>query len=65
MWDKGCETTIPHRDTDDYARVKGWHIYRWKALDGTARMTALCPDHSGNRKRDMTPVRFEGEQTLW
>jgi hypothetical protein len=42
--------------TDDYARAKGWHIW------GDA---ALCPDHSGNQKRQAKPVHLEGEQPLW
>ena len=66
MWDKGCPATIPARETDDYARVKGWHIYRWKSLlDGADRMAAICPEHAGNTRRDRTPVQFEGEQTLF
>lgn len=66
MWDKGCPATIPYRESDDYARVKGWHIYRWASLDGhTPRMTAICPEHAGNAKRSTEPVHFEGEQTLF
>lgn len=42
--------------TDDYARAKGWHI--WQSM-------ALCPDHSGNQKRQAPPVHLEGEQPLW
>lgn len=65
LWDKGCVATAPHRPTDDYARVKGWHIHRWKGLDGADRMTALCPEHAGNMKRSTVPVSIEGEQTLF
>lgn len=52
----GCPETTPRRESDDYARVKGWHI--WQG-------TALCPRHAGNEKRQTGPVVIEGEQTLF
>lgn len=63
----GCHIQTARLATDDYARAKGWHIYRelndnddlgWKER-------AICPDHSGNQKRQPLPAHFEGEVPLW
>lgn len=51
----GCPARTPRRETDDYARAKGWHIWGVKAL---------CPNHAGNRPREK-PVQLEGEVPLW
>lgn len=62
----GCPTTIPRRSNDDYARTKGWHIFRGALmLSDVIVEQALCPDHSGNIRQVRTPVQFEGEQTLF
>lgn len=57
--------------TDDYARAKGWHVFRQYTGEFIAGEPvwnderALCPDHSGNQKRQAKPVHLEGEQPLW
>lgn len=51
--------------TDDYARAAGWHIWKGTVMGGGLRDIALCPDHSGNQKRQAPPVHLEGEQPLW
>lgn len=51
--------------SDDYARAKGWHIWRTVNADGSVCVErALCPDHAGNRPREK-PVQLEGEVPLW
>jgi hypothetical protein len=54
-----CPVRTPRRESDDYARAKGWHVYRTQDAEH-----ALCPGHAGNAKRE-PPVKVEGEQTLW
>lgn len=61
---KECAAMTPRRETDDYARVKGWHIYRWSSLYGEERESAICPEHAGNRRRE-APQPLEGEEPLW
>jgi hypothetical protein len=51
-----CGQTTPRRESDDYARAKGWHIWQ---------DTALCPGHAGNTKREPTPVNLEGQDPLF
>lgn len=60
----GCLSTTPRREKDDYARVKGWHIYRYRSVDGSEHEDALCPGHAGNKPREK-PVALDGEQPLW
>lgn len=58
--------TTPRMPTDDYARAKGWHIWRQVNRAGQVIFDkALCPDHAGNAKRQTGPVHMDGEQTLW
>lgn len=51
-----CTETTPERESDDYARAKGWHI--WGGV-------ALCPTHAGNMKRQAPPVNLEGQDPLF
>lgn len=65
-----CIETTPRRESDNYARAKGWHIYRHytpaHVVEGPRVVeTALCPRHAGNEKRQTGPVVIEGEQTLF
>lgn len=63
-----CLETTPRREKDDYARVKGWHIYTWRdgwGADAQLREVALCPGHAGNQKRQAPSVNLEGQDPLF
>jgi hypothetical protein len=63
-----CGQTTPRRESDDYARAKGWHIHTWRdgwGPDAPMKQVALCPGHAGNTKREPKPVNLEGQDPLF